>query len=221
MRTSVRPGTLRGVKLLYHLAAAVVGLAVAALIVYLVFGSASEEGATQEGDAGSLAATGGLCGTVAPDESGTPEARKLAAENMPALFDQAGPIPAISSDQPEHQAWVERVHAASGLCLDELRIETDGTTAVMSTVDRVDEAAAARYAAGVLQQAFTPPINPRRVTLVATVGDSERTISMSARAWRAFQVRRRQLGLDVTVENIKLFRDASSFRPADLRIVGW
>lgn len=221
MRTPERPGTLRSVKLWYHLAAAAVGLALAALIVYLVFGSASEEGATQDGDAGSLAATGGLCGTIDPAETDSPKTRQLARENMPALFDQAGPIPAISDDQPQHKAWVDRVHAASGLCLDELRIETEGTTAVMSTVEGVDEAAAARYAIGVLQQAFTAPINPRRVTLVATVGDSQRTIAMSGRAWRAFQVRRRQLGLEATVENLKLFRQASSFQPADLRIVGW
>lgn len=221
MRTPGRPGTLRSVKLWYHLAAAVVGLALAALIVYLVFGSASEEGARQDGDAGALAAAEGLCGTIDVGETQSVETRRLARENLPALFDQQGPIPAISDEQPEHKAWVDRVHAASGLCLDELRIETAGTTAVLSTVEGVDAPTAAAYASGVLVQAFTPPISPRRVTVVATVGDAERTIAVSARAWRAFQVRRRQLGLEPTVENLKLFREASAFGPEDLRIVGW
>jgi hypothetical protein len=209
------------VKVWYHLIAAVVGLAVAALIVYLVFGSASEQGATQDGDAGALAASETLCGTVKPADTSSPTTRKLAGENLPSLSDAKGPFAAISDEQPKQQDWVERVHAASGLCIDELEIVPEGTAISMSTVDGVSEADAQQYVAGTIAQAFTPPLNPRRVTLVSTVGDSERTILISARAWRAYQARRRQLGIPHSIANLKLFRQASGYKPVDLRIVGW
>lgn len=209
------------VKIWYHVIAAIVGLAVAALIVYLVFGSASEQGATQDGDAGALAASETLCGSIAPADTATKKTRALAGKNLPTLVNAQGPFAAISDKEPKQQDWVERVHAASGLCIDELQILPEGTTISMSTVDNVSEAAARRYAADSLAQAFTPPLNPRHVKIDAAIGDSERTISMSARAWRAYEARRRQLKLQHSIKNLKLFRQASGYKPADLRIVGW
>lgn len=208
-------------KIWYHVLAAVVGLAIAALIVYLVFGSASEQGARQEGSAGELSAEGTLCGEIEPGKTSSAEARELAGENLPSIVDQEGPIPAISRDQPEHQDWVERVHAASGLCLDEIRIEPSGTTLTMSTVEGVDEAEASAYAAGAVSEAFTPPFNPPRVTLRATVGESERTAVVSRRAWNAFEVRREALDVPLTMGSLAQFRQATSYSRQDLRVSGW
>ncbi len=223
------PGTPRRVKVWYHVIAAVVGLAVAALIVYLVFGSASQEGAVQDGDAGSLAAGSSLCGTIDGADTTSAATRAKAADNPPALFDAKGPIAAISDDKPEQRDWVARVHAAGGLCLDELSILTSGTgpTAknaveiVMSTTDDVTAADASAYAAGVLTQAFTPPFSPRSVSVTASVGDQQRTIVISSRAWNAFQARRRQIKRPSTIANLKLFADASAFGPRDLKLSGW
>lgn len=222
-----RPGNVDVVKVWYHLIAAVVGLCIAALIVYLVFGNASEEGATQDGDAGALAAAEGLCGTIDPADTTSEETRAVAGENNPALFDAQGPIPAIREDQVDQQAWVNRVTAAGGMCIDEIRIEQSGATnnlvtISMSTVDGVTDEQARAYAAGVIAQSFTPPFNPRTVTLQATVGDSQRSIVISDRAWRAYQVRRRQLKLQHTIENLVLFRQAVGRQfGADLRLNGW
>jgi hypothetical protein len=209
------------VKVWYHLIAAVVGLAIAALIVYLVFGSASEQGATQDGDAGVLAASETLCGTVKPTDTSSPATRATAGKNLPTMFDPNGPITAISDTRPKQQDWVERVHAASGLCIDELEILPEGTRISMSTVDGVSDDDARQFAAGALAQAFTPPFNPRQVTIVATIGDSERTISMSTRAWRAYQAQRRQLKIPHSITSLKQFRQVAGYKPADLRIVGW
>jgi hypothetical protein len=219
-----------GVKVWYHVIAAVVGLAIAALIVYLVFGNASQEGAVQDGDAGSLAAGGSLCGTVGTGDTTSAATRKTAADNPPALSDALGPIAAISDDKPEQQQWVARVHAASGLCLDELTIENSAPegastrnviTALMSTTDDVNDTEAGAYAGGVLQQAFTRPFSPQRVTIQATVGGKDRTVVVSSRAWRAFEARRRQIGRPATIANLKLFQQASGFGPADLKLTGW
>lgn len=209
-------------KFWYHLVAALVGLATSALIVYAVFGSASEEGARQEGSAGALSAEGArLCGTIPPAQTSSQRARRLAAENLPALFDQLGPIPAIADDQPDQKAWVARVHAAGGLCLDEIRIEPAGTTIAMSTIEGVEEARASAYAAGALAQAFTPPFSPPRVTLRATVGGTERVAVVSQRAWRAFGFHRQARGAPLTMQALAAFRRETSFGPGDLRVNGW
>lgn len=217
-------------KVWYHVIAAVVGFSVAALIVYLVFGSASEQGAVQDGDAGSLAAGTSLCGTIEPAETTSAETRAKAAESPPALFDAKGPIAAIREDEPEQREWVARVHAAGGLCLDELTIEnstpasgpaTNVVKITMSTTEEVDEAEASAYVGGVLAQAFTPPFSPRSVTVEASVGDTQRTVFVSSRAWRAFEARRRQVDRPATVANLKLFQEASAFGPRDIRITGW
>ncbi len=217
-------------KVWYHVIAAVVGLSVAALIVYLVFGTASEQGAVQDGDAGTLAAGTSLCGSVGAGETSSAATRAKAADNPPALSDANGPIAAISDKQPDQKAWVARVHAASGMCLDELKIANSApanapainiVTATMSTTDDVSDADAASFASGVLAQSFTPPLSPRKVTLETTVGDSERRIEISSRAWRAFQARRKTIKRPATIANLKLFQQATAFGPADLRIVGW
>ncbi len=216
-------------KLWYHVIAAVVGLAVAALIVYLVFGNASQEGAVQDGDAGSLAAGSSQCGSISPADANSADARAKAADSPPALFDAQGPLAAISDKFPDQQQWVARVHAAAGLCLDELSILRSGegpsaqnrVEMILSTTDDVSAADGTAYAGGALAQAFTQPFSPRLVKLEATVDGKPRTVVVSSRAWSAFDVSRRAIGRPATIANLKLFADASAFGTADLRITGW
>lgn len=214
-------------KFWYHLIAAVVGLALAALIVYLVFGTASEEGATQEGSAGALdAGAAALCGTIDPADTTAPKSRQTAERNLPAMYDGDTPIPAITKDRPDQQSWMNRVHAAAGLCTDQIRVEQGHSTITMSTVDGVSEEAASAYAMGAIAEAFTAPFNPPgcascRVTLVATVGNGDRTASLTRRAWDAFELRRRALNQPRTMRSLANFRKATSFKPADLRLSGW
>ncbi len=224
------PGTHHRVKIWYHVIAAFVGFSVAALIVYLVFGSASEQGAVQDGDAGSLAAGTSLCGTIDVADTSSADTRAKAVESPPALFDAKGPIAAIREDKPEQRDWVARVHAAGGLCLDELTIEnstpatgpaTNVVKITMSTTEDVDDATASAYAGGVLAQAFTKPFSPRSVSIAASVGDTQRTVFVSSRAWRAFEARRRQVKRPATIANLKLFQQASAFGPGDLKLTGW
>jgi len=211
------------VKVWFHVFSGFVGFALAALIVYLVFGSASEQGATQDGAAPSQLGAGGdaLCGTITPGEANTPAARTRAAGSLPALFDEQGPIAAIRDDQPDQKAWLARVHAASGGCMDEIRIEQAGTTLVMSTVDGVSDADADAFAAGAIAQAFTKPFVPRRVELTATVDGTTRTAAISRRAWNAYTVSRRQLGVEHSMKSLADFRKARGFSRADLRVIGW
>lgn len=205
-----------------HAVAALVGLALAALIVYLVFGSASQEGATQEGTApGDVRRTGAaLCGTVAPAEVRSKQARATALRNLPAIIDELGREVTIAKNRADQRAWFARVHAASGLCLDEIRVAEAETSIAMSTVDEVSEEAASRYAAEVLAAASRPPLHRDRVTLRVLVGEEERVVSVSRRAWAAFEASREELGLDLTIDDLARFR-RGRFGAGQIRIVGW
>jgi hypothetical protein len=201
--------------------AAVVGFAVAALIVYWVFGHASEEGATQEGSAGSLGAAETLCGTISPSEGTSEAVRAKAADNLPVLADDTGPIPAISDDKPEQKAWFARVQAASGFCSDEVKVGASETTITMSTVDSVSDADAGTFAAAALAQAFTQPLQRTKVTITTTVGDEDRTVVISSRAWKAFQIYREARNEPLDMQTLARFRQTTSFGAQDLRVTGW
>lgn len=208
-------------KIWYHVIAAVVGLAVAALIVYAVFGSASEQGATQDGTAPTALSDGGsLCGTITAAEGLRQSAITKAAKNSPALFLLDKPIDSINSDRPDQQRWVARVHAGAGLCVDELRFgEANAVTLNMSTVDSVSKSDVDAFVMQAIGQAFTAPINPPTVTVELTIGSDVRTIEVSQRAWRLFTARAKQVKQPLTTHNLVLFRKA--VKPSGLAIRGW
>jgi hypothetical protein len=216
------------VKVWYHVIAAVVGLATAALIVYIVFGNASQQGATQDGAApGSLDAGGALlCGTITPAEGTSAKARATARDSLPSMSNAEGPIAAISKDHPDQQDWFERVHAAAGLCTDEIRLVTGNTTIALSDVEGVTEAEMSAYTAGALAQAFTAPFDPLgctacHVSITASVGGTDRTAVVSTRAWQAFQFARKARRQPLTMHALAQFQAVSGYRPADLRVKGW
>lgn len=214
-------GSLTHVKVWYHVVAALVGFAAAALIVYWVFGNASQQGATQDGSAGALGASETLCGTIDPSSANSRANRAKAADNLPVLADQNGPIPAISDKKPDQKAWFARVTAASGFCADEIKVADAETTIEMSTTKGVSAADASAFTAGALAEAFTAPLQRPRVTIVTAVGDDERRVTMSTRAWGAFKIAREARNLPLTMRTLVQFRRSTSFSSSDLRVVGW
>jgi hypothetical protein len=216
------------VKVWYHVIAALVGLAVAALIVYVVFGNASQQGATQEGAApGALDAGGALlCGSIKPEDTTSAKSRALALDNQPSLFNGQGPIAAISDKHPDQQDWIARVHAATGLCADEIHIETGRTTISLSAVEGVSDEDMAAYTAATLGQAFTAPFNPLgcpacHVRVVTTIDGTDRVVFASTRAWSAYQFARRTKRQPLTMDTLAQFKAASSYRSTDLLVRGW
>jgi hypothetical protein len=209
------------VKVWYHVLAALVGFACAALIVWWVFGNASEQGATQEGSAGALGAAETLCGTISPADANSQASRAKAADNLPVLADENGPIPAISDSKPDQKAWFARVTAAAGFCADEITVGEHETSIDMSTVDSVSDDDAGAFTAGALAEAFTPPLHRDKVTIVTTIGEADRTIAITRRAWNAFEIARDSRNLPLTMHTLVQFRQSTSFAPSDLRIVGW
>ena len=212
-------------KLWYHVIAAVVGFVLAALVVYLVFGNASQQAATQDGSApGSLGSSGLICGTITPGEASSPDTLKLARANQPALFTGNAPVE-IRADHPEQRTWVARVMAASGLCIDEIRLDTATISIAFSAPEKLTTQQAETLVAGALTQAFTAPFAPPRsnvaIKLSASIGTSERTAVISVRAWGAYQASRRQLGVPFSMKRLAAFQRSHTFGAGDLRLVGW
>lgn len=217
-------------KIWYHVIAAVVGISLAGLIVFLVFGNASRQAATQDGAApGSLDASGGsLCGSIPPAQGATPAARKQGLAHLPTIVSPTGQQVSINTstlDGRAQLAWVARVQAASGLCIDELRIGDKGGRNVitMSTVSTVTPVEAAAYAGAVVTAAYTLPLRRTELLVTTFVGDQRRRVFITDRAYNAFQVYRRSNRAGTSVADLRAFRRqvGPGFGAANLRIQGW
>ncbi|MBC7461894.1 MAG: hypothetical protein H7287_11075 [Thermoleophilia bacterium] len=209
-------------KIWAHVIATVVGLAVAGLIVFLVFGSASREGALQDGTAGAGRTTedGTLCGTVAVADVNSSTARQAALKNAPPVFNKLDQQ--IEFPKANGKAWLARVQASSGLCIDEIRYGEPGdTTSIsMSTVKRITPEEASAYTGATFVAAGLKPLDGRNVSIVTFVGDQKRSIYFSRRAYAAYTSQRRGLGLGTTVTDLIKFRRLTNFK-GDIRINGW
>lgn len=208
-------------KIWAHVIATLVGLAVAGLIVFLVFGNASREGALDD-SSGRGSSDGALCGTLSIAELGSPAARRTATTNLPSLVNRRGE--ARQFGPGKGQAWLAGIQAGGGLCVDEVKYsdaESGTTTVTMSTVDRVSNAEASAYTGAAFVAAGQAPYQRRNITVITFVGNQKRIVSFSSRAYLAYIAQRRNLGLGATVGDlIKFRRLAAGFAPG-IRINGW
>ncbi|MCW2949055.1 MAG: hypothetical protein JWN41_68 [Thermoleophilia bacterium] len=207
-----------------HVIASIVGLLLAGLIVFLVFGNASKEGALQDGTAGGRGSSDGtLCGSIAPAATQTFAARAKALKNPPSLISATGT--AIRLVGARQNAWLARVQAASGLCIDEISIGEGArpTKISMSTVDGVTEAEASAYTGAALFAANQVPLNHRNVQITTFVGDQKRSIFFTVRAYNAFLAGRAGLRLGTSAHDLVRFRRiiGSGLSGTDIRINGW
>jgi hypothetical protein len=212
------------VKVWFHVIASVVGLLLAGLIVFAVFGNASREGALQDGTAGGRAtADGTVCGSVPIGQVNTPEARRKALANPPTLIGAKGT--AVSLTDPAQRSWLAKVQAGSGLCIDEIEIgeaNNDTTKITLSTVKGVTEAEASAYTGAALLAANQQPLSGRNVQITTFVGDQPRTLFVSVRFYAVFLASRKAYHLGTTASDVVKFRKrVPGFKAADVKILGW
>ena len=207
-------------KVWFHIIAVLVGFLTAGLIVFLVFGTASREGATQDGAAPGIEATSEtLCGTIAPADTATPATIAKAKDHLPAIIDPTGKQIAGFA-RPNQQAWINRVAAASGFCLDEIEI-ADTTKMTLSTVKDVSDDEAAAFTGAALMASFQEPLNRPQVEVITYVGDQRRSVAMSERAYLAFSTWQRVNGASSSVTDLVRFSRTARLGAANLRILGW
>jgi hypothetical protein len=212
------------VKIWMHIVATLVGLLTAGLIVFIVFGNASREGATQDGDAPGVvnAAGNSLCGKVTPATSMLPVNLAKVPDQLPTILDPLGKqIGGLGT--PKQQQWLTRVVAASGFCLDEVDLSSPGGTTKLSisTVKDVSDADVAAFTGATLVAAHAQPFDDRTLVAVTFVGDQKRTIRMTRRASDAFATWRTVNHAGTSVIDLINFSRSVRLGAANLRILGW
>lgn len=209
---------------LLHVLAALAGVVLAAVIVVLVFEQASREGARQEGEAPQAVqvegSSGAGCATVEPAEFDEPDAIARAAKNLPAIIDaNQQEVRVVDRRQA---AWLARVQAAFGLCVDEIAISPQRTDVIATLPADTTDADVDAYTYHFLQRSFEPPLARNTVALDLSVGeDDRRRLLVRDFAWRAFQRSHRAFGLQPTIDGMRQFRRRVGYGEREMRLEGW
>ena len=211
-----------GLRVWLHLLAACVGLATAALIVFLVFGSASSQNSVNGTAPGQGDAAAGLCGTV--DAATVTESRVIdaASTSLPTIYDTQGR--AVTPVDSKQRLWFARLHAASGMCLQEIRVYPHELRLSASYPKSVSQSQLDAFSFATLSRAFQGPASLRfqRVRLTTTPKDqSPRLVMTSADAWSNFLRGRSAMSLERKVSALREFKQRVGYSNADLRIAGW
>lgn len=208
----------------YHVIASVVGLVTAGLIVFLVFGNASKQGAAQESAAPTSVGSGmgqTLCGKVAPSDALSPKYLAKVDKNMPTIINEVGTQ--IAGFAPvEQKAWLARVVASSGFCLDEIEFTSNSTIKLsISSVEGMSEQDISAFTGAAIVFAHQPPLNRRVVKAVTFVGGQKRSITMSQRAASTFNIWRKLNNSGTSVSDIIRFSKTARLGSSNLQILGW
>jgi hypothetical protein len=202
-----------------HVVAAVIGVSLAALIVFLVFGRASSQN-TIEGTAPGQPPT--ACGTIGPAGAAAPPQSDVdrAAGALPSIIDERG-IEVVPSKRDQIR-WFARVHAASGLCATEIAVRSKEVLVTVIPPDRADVTTAGAYALATVDQTFTAPL-ARDVTRI-TIDSPEappRIVRVSRRAWSAFEAMVDSGNQPRTVAGLTQSARRSGYGKQDVRTSGW
>lgn len=201
-----------------HVASALAGLALAATIVYVVFGHASQQGATSGDAPGGVDATAG-CGSIEPVRAGDPKTIEQARDDLPAILDEKQ-VEVVPSD-PRQVGWFARLHAASGLCIDEVAVLAKALVVVTSYPDDTDAGDLDAFTYGTLVRAFQPPLARTTVRINVSSGDREASALVSASAWKTFQRHRAQMRLPASMQGLAAFRRKVGYSARELQVTGW
>lgn len=205
----------------YHLIAAAIGLASAALIVFMVFGQASQQGSLG-GESSSASARGGSvslaagCGSVAPVDVFEVASVSAARSSLPVIRSAGRRV--IPKQSREIQ-WFSRLHAASGRCIHTVDMDAQHARIVLAYPQTTAVQDISSYVYAMLSKAFDPPYGRSR-TQITISGKTARSVVVSARAWRTFQDARASVGLPASIAGLTGARSRFGYGDADIRIVG-
>ena len=203
-----------GLKGWLHVLATFLGLALAGLIVFLVFGQASEQGQVS----GEAPEEETQCTTIAPDRSRSPAAISAATDNVPPVVDAKGARVKLT---PEERTWIANMHAASGLCLRQVNIRPSQWVIQATYPSGVEARQLETYAMDTLSRAFEEPLAQSRVLLETQVDGQARTVNVQVEAWRAFQRSRTAFGVERSVAGLREFSEKTAYDQRFIRTAGW
>ncbi len=204
-----------------HVVSAVVGIATAALIVFIVFGSASQNGASQDGDSGHSAQgeesgsgigsnkSGNVgCGAYKVPANRNSNAIARARKSLPTVRNQKGV--AVTPSDANQITWFATASAAAGLCMDEISVSQRRHTVTLSLPENFDRAASGRFVYAVAQELFNAPEGLQRqgIRVVATYGqggNQQLQLIIGMDAWDHFLRERKRFGLKADIGGLYSF----------------
>jgi hypothetical protein len=202
-----------------HVLAAFLGVALAALIVFLVFGNASDQNQI-EGDAPGEQSATSLCGSV---DASTVTERKVidqASTNLPKVYNNKGK--AIEPSDSKQRLWLATLHAASGLCLTEIRVLPQQLRLKAGYPDSMSATQVDAFVYATLSRSFEgpPSLRFRSLSHEAVVDGQTRSVRISADTWGNFRRARAAMALDRSVRDLKAFK-RQGYSDAELFLRGW
>lgn len=201
-----------------HIVAAVLGLALAGLIVYVVF--ARTTGGLEGQDESALPLRQVTeCSSIAPAQGTNDASVERARQALPEILNERGVL--VTPDEAGQVAWFARLHAASGLCVDEVEVKTKSLSIAVSYPDTVSANSVDSYTFALLTRAFEPPLARSQVTLVVDVAGVQRGVHVSSHVWQNFRRSRAAMGYDPSVRDLARFGKRVGFKPVELAIAGY
>ncbi|MFV2070328.1 MAG: hypothetical protein ACC645_25455, partial [Pirellulales bacterium] len=210
----------------HHTIAAVAGFVVAALVVFLVFDSADQQGAAQDGDAPIVVGAGPSenCGSIAVADSTDAASIETALAEMPEIVGANGAAVEITDKQ--QLRWFASLHAALSLCADQVSLTPNDNPSqlVVSAMAPADwnKQRASRHAVRMLAAAFdSGPFAVKRVTLTVQHGDATRSINVTRPVWNSYNKNAKRLKLGASIAGFQKLDKRVGFKPNELKISGW
>lgn len=209
-----------------HVGAACVGLAMAAVVVVLVFQRADREGSATSGDAPTTAQrqSGARdCAGRPPEDTGDAAAIADAERHLPAILN-AREIEVRVTDARQ-RAWFARANAALGGCADEIVVYPRAMNVSVTFPASVSGTDLDAYVYGFLQRAFEPPLARSRLTIeVTSEGDDPRApkrLVITSGAWNGFLQTRGAIGVPASIDGLRRAKRSIGYTDRELRFEHW
>lgn len=208
----------------YHLIAALLGLALAALLVTVAFREADQSGSAQSGSPGATQAARGSgsgganadCARSTPAAGRKPKAIAEAETGLPQIFDGAGVQREVRSST--QRRWFGRLQSFGGNCVDEVVVAERTLTVTMTFPASVPAKTRDGYLIGAINASFQAPLARRALTVNWAAGESTGSVAIRSGAWTQFQQSRRALGLDETMAGLQRYGRRVGLGPQELLI---
>lgn len=206
-------------KVWLHVLAAFLGLALAGMIVFMVFGNASRNAASEGNAPSAQTETADLCGSINATEAFDKGSVSSAHGDLPPILNDKQ-VPVVPN-QPHQITWFAQLHAASGFCLDEIVVLPRALTVSATFPKSISQAQVDAFAFNTLTQAFKPPLARSSVKLEVLDGEQKRSVTITSEAWNNFVSGRASLGLDPSIDGLREFKREVGYGPAKLRVSNW
>lgn len=204
-----------------HVAAALVGLMLSAVVVVLVFGGADRDGSSPEGQAPAAQTVAGeeACGQSRVAGATRAQALRIARRELPVILNEERQQVTVSDRKQVN--WFAAIHMGLRLCTDEIEVLQRRVIVSAQVPDNATRAQIAQWTFDALGWSFEQPLVRDFSEFHVGGAGRERTLVVSRRLWTQFELNHDTLGLPFTLQGLKKFSRRVGYSQRDLKMTGW